>query len=205
MLPPRLHLVTDARGSPELVRAARAALRRLPRGSAVVHVRAKQLGGRELLALARAVGGACRAAGQLFVVNDRLDVALASGADGVHLPAAGVPPGEARGLLGCRLVGVSCHAAAEVRGARDGGADYVTFGPVFDTPSKRAYGAPVGPGALRDAVALGLPVVALGGVDAANARVVMEAGAWGLAAIRAWLDAGDPAAAADTLLAALRG
>ncbi len=205
MLPPRLHLVTDRAATPDLVAAVRSALRLLPAGAAVVHVRAKDLDGAELLSLARTLGGVCRAAGQRFVVNDRLDVALASGADGVHLPAAAVPPAEARRLLGAALVGVSCHSAADVRRARDGGADYATFGPVFDTPSKRPYGPPVGLDALRDAAGLGLPLVALGGVSAENAREVTAAGAHGIAAIRAWLATPDAAAATAALLAALPG
>lgn len=180
----------------------RSALLSLPPASAVVHVRAKDLDGGALLALARSVGGICRAAGQLFVVNDRLDVALASGADGVHLPVAAVAPADARRLLGAALVGVSCHSADEVRRARDGGADYATFGPVFDTPSKRAYGPPVGVAALAGAASLGLPLVGLGGVGVENAAAVMAAGAHGIAAIRAWLDTPDPGPAAAALLAA---
>jgi thiamine-phosphate pyrophosphorylase len=203
MLPPRLHLVTDRRATADLPSAVRSALRLLPPGAAVVHVRAKDLEGAELLALARRVGGICRAAGQLFVVNGRLDVAIASGADGVHLPVAGVPPADARRLLGAALVGVSCHSADEVRRAREGGADYATFGPVFDTPSKRAHGPPVGVAALADAAQLGLPLLALGGVDQESAAVVVAAGAHGVAAIRAWLETPDPGRATDALFAAM--
>src|SRR5690242_103366 len=125
MLPPLVHLVTDRRLTPDLGAAVAAALRGLPPGSVAVHLREKDLGGRELLALAREVRAACRAAGQLLLVNDRADVALAAGADGVHLPSAGLPPAEARRLVGAeRLVGVSCHAAEDVRRAREGGADF---------------------------------------------------------------------------------
>ena len=178
-------------------------MRSAPAGGIAVHLREKDLPGLDLLTLARAVGDACHSAGQLLLVNDRLDVALASGADGVHLPAAGVAPAEARRLLGAgRLVGVSCHGAEDVRRALDGGADYATFGPVFDTPSKRAYGAPVGLAALASSTAIGLPLVALGGVDRGNAAEAMAAGAWGVAAIRAWLGAPDPSRAVAALLAA---
>ena len=205
MLTPRLHLVTDRRLVRDLVEGVRSAVRLLPPGSAAVHLREKDLGGRELVELARALAAACHDARQLLLVNDRVDVALASGADGVHLPSAGIPPRDARLLLGPgRLVGVSCHLEEEVRAARDGGADFATFGPVFDTPSKRPFGAPVGLGALRAAVALGLPLVALGGVELANAAAVVATGAHGLAAIRAWLAAPDPERAAAELLAATR-
>jgi thiamine-phosphate pyrophosphorylase len=201
MLPPPVHLVTDRRLVADLAAAARRALGGLPPGTAALHLREKDLGGRDLLALARALRAACREAGQLLLVNDRVDVALAAGADGVHLPSAGLPPAEARRLVGPgRLVGVSCHSAAEVLRARDGGADFATFGPVFETPSKRAFGPPPGLPALAEASALGLPLVGLGGVEAGNAAAVRAAGACGVAAIRAWLAAQDPAAAARALL-----
>jgi thiamine-phosphate pyrophosphorylase len=151
------------------------------------------------------LGGVCRASGQLFLVNDRLDVALASGADGVHLPSAGVPVREARRLLGAgRLLGVSCHSADDVVRAAREGADYATFSPIYDTPSKRAYGPPQGLSALRDASRLGLPLIALGGVDARNVREVVTAGAHGAAAIRAWLVAEDPAGVVTALLEGTR-
>jgi thiamine-phosphate pyrophosphorylase len=86
--------------------------------------------------------------------------------------------------------------------AREGGASYATFGPVYETPSKRAFGAPVGVGALREAARLGLPLVALGGLDAGRAPEALRAGAAGVAVIRAWLEAPDPAAAVRALLAA---
>ena len=155
--------------------------------------------------VARALRRVVSEAGQLLLVNDRIDVALAAGADGVHLPSAGIPPGDARGLVGKgRLVAVSCHSAADVVRARDGGADFATFGPVFDTPSKRGYGAPVGLDRLREASALGLPLVGLGGVDPSKAPTVVAAGAYGVAAIRAWLGAADPGVVVQELLEATK-
>jgi len=199
-LPP-VHLITDRRLVPDLASAARRALSGLPRGAVALHLREKDLSGAALLGLARELGAACRETGQLLLVNDRLDVALAAGADGAHLPSAGVPPAEARRLLGAgRLLGVSCHTAAEVERARQGGADYATFGPIFDTPSKRALGSPVGLEALAHAARLGLPLVGLGGVEAGRAAAVREAGAAGVAAVRAWLVGPDPAAAVRVLL-----
>lgn len=197
---PNVHLITDRRLAPDLAARAAAALAGLPPGTCAVHLREKDLGGRALLALARALAGVCHARGQRLLVNDRLDVALAAGADGVHLPSAGAPPADARRLLGPgALVGVSCHSAADVARARDGGASFATFSPLFDTPSKRAYGPPVGLDALRGAAALGLPLVGLGGVDAARAPEVRAAGAVGVAAIRAWLEGPDPAGAVRAL------
>jgi thiamine-phosphate pyrophosphorylase len=182
---------------------ARRILATAPPGAIALHLREKDLPGAALLALARRLAAACRDAGQWLLVNDRVDVALASGADGVHLPSAGVPADDARRLLGPdRLVGVSCHGEGDVRRARDAGADYATFGPVFDTPSKRAYGAPVGLDALASAARLGLPLVALGGVEPANAGAAVAAGARGLAAIRAWLGPGGEDAVRALLAAA---
>ena len=93
------------------------------------------------------------------------------------------------------LVGVSCHSAAEVRRAREAGASYASVSPIYDTPSKRAYGAPVGLVVLREAAASGLPVIALGGITPVRVPEVLAAGAHGVAAIRAWLEGDDPAAA----------
>ena len=135
---PAIHLISDRRLAASLPERAAAALRALPPGVAAVHLREKDLGGAALLSLARALLPACRARGALLLVNDRLDVALAAGADGVHLPAAGVAPAEARRLLGpAAVVGVSCHAAAEVAAARAAGATFATFSPIWAVMSVR--------------------------------------------------------------------
>jgi len=200
MAVPVVHLITDRRLVSDLPVRAAAALAGLPPGLCAIHLREKDLGGRALLELARALRRVCDAAGQRLLVNDRLDVALAAGADGVHLPSAGLPPGEARRLLGPgALVGVSCHSAEDVVRARDGGASFATFSPLWDTPSKRAYGAPLGLAPLRAAAALGLPLVGLGGVTPARAAEARGAGAAGVAVIRAWLEGPDPAAAVRAL------
>ncbi|MFP3942043.1 MAG: thiamine phosphate synthase [Thermoanaerobaculia bacterium] len=129
----------------------------------------------------------------ILLVNGRADVAVAAGADGVHLPASGLPVRDVRRLtesLGHRdpgrnlLIGRSTHRPEEVARARDDGADYVTFGPVYPTPSKARYGEPPGLGGLREACAQGLPVLALGGVDAGRLEEVAAAGAAGAAGIR---------------------
>ena len=200
MVLPVVHLITDRALNPDPAARAAAALAGLPAGRVAVHLREKDLGGAALLALARGLAAACHAAGQLLLVNDRLDVALAAGADGVHLPGAGVSPADARRLLGPgALVGASCHSADDVRRARDGGASYATFGPVYDTPSKRPWGSPVGVAALREAARLGLPLVALGGVTADRVPELRAAGAAGVGVIRAWLAGPDPAGAVRAL------
>ena len=203
MKPPRVYLVTERGVAADLVAAVQVAVTGLPPGSVAVQLRDKEMAARDLLRLARALREVCGRAGQPLLVNDRIDVALAAGAAGVHLPSAGVPPDEARRLVGgAALVGVSCHSIDEVARAIAGGADFATFGPVFETPSKRGYGPPVGLERLGEAARLGLPLLGLGGVDAANAARVRAAGAHGVAAIRAWLAAPDPAAAVRALLGA---
>jgi thiamine-phosphate pyrophosphorylase len=120
-----------------------------------------------------------------LLVNGRLDVALAAGADGVHLPADGVPVAPLRRRFGPRLLlGLSTHRVEEVVAAREAGADYVTFGPVYPTPGKERYGAPPGLGALARAAAAGIPVYALGGVTLERLAEVAAAGAAGAAGIR---------------------
>jgi thiamine-phosphate pyrophosphorylase len=203
---PRVYLVTDPSAGSGLVARTASALRALPPGSAAVQLRDRGASARELLALALSLREVASSTGQVLLVNDRIDVAVASGADGVHLPSAGTPPAEARRLLGSRpIVSVSCHSREDVSHALAGGADFATFGPVYDTPSKRGFGPPVGLDRFRDAAAMGLPLVGLGGIDPGNARAVVAAGAAGVAAIRAWLEASDPGEAARRLLAAVDG
>jgi len=201
---PVVHLITDRRLDPDPAARAAEVLRSLPAGCVAVHLREKDLGGAALLALARPLVEVCHRAGQRCLVNERIDVALAAGADGAHLPSTGVSPEDARRLLGpAALIGVSCHSAASVRRALAGGASFATFGPVYDTPSKRAYGPPVGLAALEEAARLGLPLVALGGIEPARVAEVRRAGAHGVGAIRAWLAGDDPAAVVRALLAGL--
>lgn len=187
--PPRLLAITAGRDRLDL-----AALDELIEGLAedgvdAVQIRDKARTDRELLQLAeRAVG---RADGRLAVlVNARADVARAAGADGVHLPSRGVPTQAVRAHFPELLVGRSTHRADEVAEAARDGAHYVTFGPVCATPSKARYGEPQGWEALRRVCAdHDLPVLALGGLDADHAASVQDAGAWGLAGIRAFEDA----------------
>jgi len=168
-----------------------------------VQVRRKDLPDRRLLELAerarRALPpGPPGPSAPALLVNGRLDVALAAGADGVHLPSAGLPTREVRRLaeaLGFdALIGRSTHHPDEVARARDEGADYVTFGPVYPTPGKAGYGAPPGLAGLERAAASGLPVLALGGVDRDRLAAIARAGASGAAGIRCFADpAGLPA------------
>ncbi|HUP41858.1 MAG TPA: thiamine phosphate synthase [Thermoanaerobaculia bacterium] len=158
-----------------------------------LQVRRKELGGRALLALAVRARAALPAPAAV-VVNGRLDVALAAGAAGVHLPAAGLPTREVRRLaeaLGADvLIGRSTHHPDEVARARDEGADYALFGPVWATPGKERPSGAVGLAALERAAAHGLPVLALGGVEPGRFAELAVAGARGAAGIRMFRDAG---------------
>lgn len=161
-------------------------------GVDALQVREKSAGDRELLELARAARRHFPRP-HLLLVNGRADVALAAGADGVHLPATGLPPAAARALAGPeRLVGLSTHEAAEVRAAAaDGVVDYALYGPVHATPSKAGRIEPRGVSSLAGVAASGLPVLAVGGLDdAERASAAVAAGARGVAGIRAFLDPG---------------
>ena len=205
MAPFRLYLVTDrprTAGRPLLDVIEQA----LQGGVDAVQVREKDLPASELVDLARRVRTLCRRYGARLLINDRVDVALAVGADGVHLPVDSFSPAEARQLLGAgALIGASTHSEAEARAAVAGGADFIVFGPVFDTPSKRALGAPVGLEALAT-VSHGsaIPVLAIGGITADRVASVRRCGAQGIAVIGAILEAADPRAAATELRAALQ-
>jgi thiamine-phosphate pyrophosphorylase len=163
-------------------------------GIGAVQLREKDLDDRALYGLARLARSLLPPAVHLLV-NGRLDVALAAGADGVHLPAGGVPVAALRARFGRDpekrkiLIGRSTHTVAEVERARDDGADYVTFGPVYATPGK---GAPVEGGELARATASGLPVYALGGITLERFDELATAGAAGIAAIRLFQSASIP-------------
>jgi len=158
--------------------------------------RASQLA--RLVALARPFGAS-------VTVHADVDAAYAAGADGVHLPS-GDDPAAARRRLGDRaLIGVSTHSLAEAERAADAGADYVTLSPIFLSASKPGYGPALGTAALAAAARrVAVPVIALGGIDASNARACRDAGGAGVAAMGEPMRAADPAAVMRALLEAWR-
>jgi len=179
-------------------------------GAAVVQLRLKNAPSGDLFRLAVAAGELCRARGALLLVNDRPDVARAAGADGVHLGQEDLPPAAARKIVGTdAIVGVSTHSDAEIDAAVKDGADYLGFGPIFATRSKGASPLPPphGIAGLRHAVerARPLPVVAIGGITAASAREIAQAGAACAAAIAELCAAPDPAGKAREMAEAFRG
>jgi thiamine-phosphate pyrophosphorylase len=187
---------TAGRGHLEVAEAA------LEGGADVVQLRAKELGGREVHGLASRIGAMARESGGgcLFFVNDRVDVAMAVGAEGVHLGQEDLALQPARSLVGMdMIVGISATTVEQAVEAAAGGADYLGVGPVFATPSKPEAVFTIGLDGLkriRDAVEL--PIVAIGGIGESNARQVFEAGVDGIAVISA-------VTAATDMMEAVRG
>lgn len=182
---------------------ARAVLRG---GCAALQLRDKLGADRRVLELATAMTALARAAGVPFFVDDRLDVAIASGADGVHFGQDDLPLAVARAQAPRLLVGISTHDEAQRAHAEAEGADLLGFGPVFPTTSKERPDALVGIEGVAGAVrASRVPVVAIGGIDLARARALRENGVTLAAAISAICAADDPEASAHALHAALRG
>lgn len=165
-------------------------------------VRSKAYDARGLIELTRTVIAAVRPAGASVIVNDRVDVALAAGADGAHLGSGDLPVAAARSLAPGLVLGATCRSLADVESAAADGADYVGVGPVFATSSKPGLPEPLGTAGLRGAVGM-LPVIAIGGITAADAAAVFAAGASGVAVIGGIWRPPDPVLAAEELLAAI--
>jgi thiamine-phosphate pyrophosphorylase len=205
---PLLCYVTDRRSLPETESREKheALLQKVAAAVAAgvdwIQIREKDLSGRDCGWLTRealsrfANSQASRAAAVRILINDRVDVALSERAAGVHLAENSLPLPEAKRLVGAQaqrlefLIGVSCHSLETARIAASDGADYLFFGPVFATPSKAAFGAPQGLERLAEVCrAVPIPVLAIGGITAANASDCLAAGASGIAAIRLFQDA----------------
>lgn len=179
----RLLAISDRASLPEGDLAAWLA----PLGAAgidAVQIREKDLDDRSLYVLARLARSSLPPRARLLI-NGRVDIALAAGADGAHLPADGPPLSALRQRFGPGvLLGLSTHHVEEVEQALQDGADYVTFGPVWPTSSKASFGPPLGTGELARAAAVGIPVYALGGVTLDRFGEAAAAGAAGIAGIR---------------------
>ncbi len=166
-------------------------------GADVIQWRDNTVPDGEFLAIARAMGKAVRKRGALFVVNDRVAVALRVQADGVHLGHEDLPVREVRALVGRRmLIGRSTHSLAEAKRAQADGADYLGVGPLFSTPTKPHYKAVGLELARKAAPVLRIPWFAIGGIDLGNLPLVLSAGAARVAVVRAVAAAFQPEAAA---------
>ncbi len=195
-----LYLVTDAalsngRSTREVVEAA------IRGGVTVVQYREKSASTRRMIEEALELRALCRRRSVPFIVNDRVDVALAANADGVHVGQEDMPAAIARRLVGPgRLVGVSVETIDQARQAQADGADYIGASPIFSTPTKPDAAPPMGIEGLRELARLcQIPVIAIGGINRTNAAEVLQAGAAGIAVVSAIVSAGDVEHAAREL------
>jgi thiamine-phosphate pyrophosphorylase len=200
-----LYLITDRHqtaGRPLLPLLDRA----MSAGVKAVQLREKDLGTKPLVELAGEVLSLTRKHGGLLFINDRVDLVMALGADGVHLRSDSMPVQAARRVLGPdRLIGASVHSVEEVLKAETEGADFAVLGPIYDTPSKRLHGNPIGLRSLEGASQQShIPVFAIGGISLPRVQEVRRAGAHGVALISAILLAEDVQSATGFLLRALQ-
>ena len=158
-----------------------------------MQLREKDMGTRDLLQLAYKMRNLTAEYGAKLFINDRFDIALAAGADGVHLTQGSIPVSRVRDIVKKRLlIGVSTHTVKEAKQAEKGGADFITFGPVYRTPSKLRYGKPVGVDALKGIIKkMHIPVFAIGGIHSNRIKDVRDSGAHGAAMIREVLASDD--------------
>lgn len=200
----RLYLITDRHVTKRpLIEAVRLALEG---GVRAVQLREKDLAVRELLALAREMRQLTREYKAKLFINDRVDVAVAVNADGVHVGVNRIPVHAIRSIVGNgMLIGASTHNKKEALTAQDEGADFITFGPIFETESKKKYGAPVGLDDLRSMNnSINIPIFGLGGIKCGNLIKVVGCGAHGIALISAILAADDIKKAAINVQEAMR-
>lgn len=197
--PPRLiYLVTSGRTTlkttpnhPEFLALLRLVEAAVAADVSLVQLREKALSAKVLFELAQRCVRLTSGSNTRLLVNDRYDVALAAGADGVHLTSTSIPTDVVRDKVGEKLlVGVSTHSVSEAQTAQSQGADFILFGPVYETESKKSYGDPQGVERLREVVSrVGpMPVIAIGGISVDNARECSDAGAAGIAAIGLFSD-----------------
>ena len=194
---PKLHAVTN-NSILELPDYAKRARSLALSHDIALHIRSRRLGGRELYRLTQLTLESTAETGCAVLVNDRADIARATGVDGLHLPASGLSVTAARSIHGTDcLIGCSTHSVTEALLARDSGADYVFLGPIWPTASHPDW-APLGPDVISEIA--GIPVIAIGGVTPALAPYAIEAGAHGVAAITSLWHAPDPNVAAERML-----
>jgi len=200
----RLHLLTDVALQSRFSHEELAQLG-IAGGADTIQLREKGGSTRRMIEAAKRMVAVCREAGVPLIVNDRIDVALAADADGVHLGQSDFPIPLARELLGKdKLIGGSAATLEEARICLAEGADYVGFGPVYLTGSKGDAGPVSGPAVLKQVVeTIPLPIIAIGGITAENVREVMKAGAYGVAVISAVCCQIDPEGATKALREAL--
>ncbi len=194
----RIYLITDRKLSDDIYDVVEKALKA---GVRAVQLREKDLSGRELTEMSERMLRITERYGADLFINDRVDIALSTGAKGVHLGVKGIPVSVARRIAPRLLVGASTHTLEEAMRAEEEGAHFITFGPVYETPSKLAYGRPLGIDTLKDVTSrVKIPVFAIGGIDKKRVKEVIDAGAYGVALIGAILRSEDPERSARELV-----
>jgi thiamine-phosphate pyrophosphorylase len=198
----KLYLITDRKLFVSLDDFFRALENALKAGVRAVQLREKDLSTRELLDMAFAFREMTHCYGAKLFINDRIDIALIAEADGVHLGNSSMPVSAVRKVAGERLlIGRSTHSLKDALEAVEGGADFITFGPVYQTSSKAQYGDPVGLEAMKDTRGkISIPIFGLGGIKISNIKEVLDFGASGVALISGILAAADVGATAGAYL-----
>ncbi len=191
---PHIYLITDRKQTYKQRRLIDSVEELLRAGIRMVQLREKDLSAAELYPLARDFRLLTHKYNAHLLINDRIDIALAVGADGVHLGGHSLPIKKTREILGSdALIGVSTHSVSEAESAQNQGADFITYGPVFFTPSKAPFGPPVGVDSLQTICnGCKIPVYALGGINIDNTREVLKGGAYGVAMISTLLSTPEP-------------
>ncbi len=182
----QIYLITDRKLVTRHASLVTAVEKALKGGIRAVQLREKDMGTRDLLQLAYKMRKLTKEYKAQLFINDRFDIGLAVGADGVHLTQNSIPVSKVRETVKKKLlIGVSTHSLKEAKEAENGGADFITFGPVYRTPAKRKYGNPVGIDALKQVSRkISIPVFAIGGVNSNRIKHIRESGAYGVAIIR---------------------
>jgi len=200
-----LYFVTDSRLTRQGI--LKDAKQVIEAGCRLIQYREKNKSSREMLEEAKQLASLCKSKGALFIVNDRLDIAQAVDADGVHLGQSDLPIDLARKILGKeKIVGTSNHSVEEAKRSEEAGADYISVGPVFYTNTKKDAGPPVGLNLLKQIRAITrLPIVGIGGVNEENLEQVLRAGADSVAIISAIVSSNDPGKSAERIVKKIGG
>jgi len=179
-----------------------ATLKAIRGGVKWIQIRGKNIPPRQLISIFESIASTAREHACKIFINDRIDLAIILNAEGIHLGQNSIPLSRARKLAGNHfIIGVSTHSLEEAKEAEREGADFITFGPIFETESKRKYGPPLGIDRLREVVRnIHIPVLAIGGINHKNVEQVLQAGAHGIAVISAVLNAPAPDMAAASML-----
>jgi len=201
----QVYLITDRQQFPQ-DRKLKAVESALKGGIKDLQLREKSLPLTDLFSLAMVLRQMTERYSARLYINGRLDIALMVNADGVHLPEDGLPPGEVKARYPHLRVGVSTHSLSSAQQAEKDGADFITFSPIFDTPSKQQYGSPQGLEKLGEICkAVHLPVLALGGINLERIQTVQESGAHGVALIRGIWNSSNIEQTSSQYMEALKG